>query len=389
MSTNINNSAYSTLNTYSVLSSSGITSANTTTITNGYYGSTKPSYTGSFVGTVNTTDASKAQGQLITLIAAIDFERGFAPTIQLTGTTSTPITLKPNVDYSGSGITFEGSSITLDAEGDSNAKFYITSLDAITFNNVSSITLKNGASTCNIFWLAYSVIKFTGTSPSYIPGIFISATKITFENASQVVGRLYAQTSNITFSGTSLVNGICTETPQNVVCYAKGTLILTKQGFVPIENIRAGNKVVTKGKILNNKFIDKDAPLQLDPVMWISKFKVTNLNTDSKPICIKKDALGQNQPFKDLYVSPNHGLIVKGKMVLAKNMVNEKTIYQDEDCVNVEYYHLECENHSAIIANGILSESYLEINNRDVFENSIRLHHRKSDFKKKISIKYL
>lgn len=35
MSTNINNSAYSTLNTYAVLAASGITTVNTTTITNG------------------------------------------------------------------------------------------------------------------------------------------------------------------------------------------------------------------------------------------------------------------------------------------------------------------------------------------------------------------
>lgn len=58
-------------------------------------------------------------------------------------------------------------------------------------------------------------------------------------------------------------------------------------------------------------------------------------------------------------------------MVLAKNLVNDKTIYQDKECDDVEYYHLECENHSAIYANGVLTESYREANNRDVFENSI------------------
>jgi hypothetical protein len=42
---------------------------------------------------------------------------------------------------------------------------------------------------------------------------------------------------------------------------------------------------------------------------------------------------------------------------------------------------LECERHSAIFANGVLSESYLDVNNRDVFENSIRIR-PKNDFKK-------
>jgi hypothetical protein len=60
-------------------------------------------------------------------------------------------------------------------------------------------------------------------------------------------------------------------------------------------------------------------------------------------------------------------------MVLAKDLVNGRTIYQDKECENVEYYHLECDRHSAIFANGILSESFFEANNRHVFENSIRL----------------
>jgi len=42
---------------------------------------------------------------------------------------------------------------------------------------------------------------------------------------------------------------------------------------------------------------------------------------------------------------------------------------------------LECENHSAIIANGVLAESYLDVNNRHVFENSVRPS-RKLDYQK-------
>lgn len=159
-----------------------------------------------------------------------------------------------------------------------------------------------------------------------------------------------------------------------VVCYAKGTLILTKHGFTPIENIKAGDKIVTKGKIKKN--MNGPRNFKIEPVMWISKFKVINLNSSSRPICIKKDTLGENYPFKDLYVSPEHSLFLNGKMVLAKNIVNEETIYQDKECKNVEYYHLECEEHSLIIANGILAESYFDSNNRDVFENSITLRNK-------------
>jgi hypothetical protein len=64
-------------------------------------------------------------------------------------------------------------------------------------------------------------------------------------------------------------------------------------------------------------------------------------------------------------------------MVLAKNLVNEDTIYQDMECEDVEYYHLECENHSTVIANGIVSESYLNMDNRSVFENSLKIYRKK------------
>ena len=91
--------------------------------------------------------------------------------------------------------------------------------------------------------------------------------------------------------------------------------------------------------------------------------------------------MGKNLPFKDLYVSPDHSLLLNGTMVSAKHMVNRTTIYQDEDLESVEYYHLECKNHRAIFANGILSETYLVLNNRDVFDYSVKLR-PKFNFKK-------
>lgn len=75
-------------------------------------------------------------------------------------------------------------------------------------------------------------------------------------------------------------------------------------------------------------------------------------------------------------------MLLNGKTVVAKNIVNGQTVYQDNTCESVEYYHLECEKHSAIVANGVLAESYLDVNNRYVFENSIKL--RKINLKSKL-----
>jgi len=358
-------SDYSILNTYAVLASSGITTINTTTITNGVYGTPDGTgIVGTFVGTLDGTNATTAQTQLTTLVNAIN-----AVTIDstITGGGGT-ITYTPGRYNSDSTIVYTSeTNIILDAQNNTSAEFFFTAVTGITFASVSSITLINGASNCNVFWLAGTAIEFTGTSPSTIPGIFIAGSTITFDNVSTILGRIYAQTANITFSGSegSSVDAICT---QNIVCYMKGTLILTENGVVPIENIQVGDKIVTKGKIYNYKFVKQNANIRIEPVIWISKFQVAHLDSNSRPICIEKDALDDNSPFQDLYVSPEHCLLLDGKMVVASSIINGKTIYQDSLIKEVEYYHLECKTHCAIFANGVLAESYLDVDNRYVFD---------------------
>jgi hypothetical protein len=191
MSTNINNSAYSTLNTYAVLAASGITTVNTTTITNGVYGTPAGvGITGAYIGTIDNINATTAQTQLTALIGAIN---AVTVTTTIIGGTGT-ITYIPGRYTSGSTIIYgSGTNIVLDAEGNSNAQFFFTAVTGIAFGSVNSITLINGASNCNIFWLAGTDIAFTGSSPSSIPGIFIAGSAITFMNGSQILGRLYAK----------------------------------------------------------------------------------------------------------------------------------------------------------------------------------------------------
>ena len=103
------------------------------------------------------------------------------------------------------------------------------------------------------------------------------------------------------------------------------------------------------------------------PVIWISSFKVKILNSQSRPICITKNAFGENVPYEDLYISPCHKIFINDKLLLeANDIINGNTIYQDNECESVEYYHLECEEHSAIYANGCLSETYIW--RKDIFD---------------------
>ena len=341
----------------------------------------------------NGTDSSVALSEMSLLVSYIGMITSGLTNVDI-GAGGNDITFSPGINYTSSGLTFVGKTITFDAGNDSNGQFFITDSGAgITFTDCTFV-LANSARACNIFWLANGETTgaFTATNSS-VPGVITTLNDFTTtsDGASNTsfTGHIYSFGAvTITRSGAGTLTVDTTSCGYDpVICYAKGTLILTKRGFVPIENIKAGYRVVTKGKIHENKFIENGAKLQLEPVMWLSKFKVFNLNSKSRPICIKKDAFRKNCPFKDLYVSPNHSLLLDGKMVAAKNIINGTTIYQDQECDNIEYYHLECENHSAVFANGVLAESYLEGNNRHVFENSIRLR-RKVDFNRQRKVNF-
>jgi len=93
---------------------------------------------------------------------------------------------------------------------------------------------------------------------------------------------------------------------------------------------------------------------------------------------LPKNAFGKNYPFQDLYVSPDHCMLIHDKMVRAKYLVNDDTIYKEAG--EIVYYHVECEEHSAIVANGVLSETYVDLDNRHMFEESERFQPRNIQF---------
>lgn len=310
-------------------------------------------------------------------------------------------------------IDFADIELEFDAGGDPDAQFFIHGL-TITFTG-TTFSLINGAQPGNIFWVSDGYVGITNSS---VPGIIISRGETSGDGVEVIYndpttpmtlrGHIFSRsyidlvseapalllnTNRASMLGEPLVLTLIAEpsyipppVPPKppVVCYAKGTLILTKNGYVPIENMKAGDKVITNGKIYKNKNV-KLEKIKTEPVVWVGKFKVNKLNSSSRPICITKNSLANNFPFQNLYVSPNHSIIIDGEMVLAKDLVNKITIYQDNECEDVEYYHLECENHSTVIANGIVSESYLNMDNRSVFENNLKIHrkiHKKPEIKK-------
>jgi collagen type I/II/III/V/XI/XXIV/XXVII alpha len=95
---------------------------------------------------------------------------------------------------------------------------------------------------------------------------------------------------------------------------------------------------------------------------------------DVLPVCIKAGALGTNMPVRDLWISPHHAMYFSdqgGVLIEAKDLVNGISIVQAERVDKVEYVHVELETHDVIIAEGALSETYLDEDNRGMFHNAL------------------
>jgi hypothetical protein len=124
--------------------------------------------------------------------------------------------------------------------------------------------------------------------------------------------------------------------------------------------------LVAKGKIRNNHH--PRVQRSIKPITNIVTFSVSSRFRETCPIRIAKHTFGKNTPFKDLFVSPNHGIIVKGNMMAPRFLVNNSTITQKLCNDVVTYYHIELESHEAIIANGLLSDSFLSHKEEEVKE---------------------
>ena len=141
-------------------------------------------------------------------------------------------------------------------------------------------------------------------------------------------------------------------------CFLRGTRIATPYGEVAVEDLRPGDVVLTLNR-------------GRSPIRWIGRRVLDPLMLDRPqdawPIRIRHGALTDSVPHRDLLVSPDHCMLVQDVLVPAKLLVNGTTIVQEERREPFEYFHIELESHDIVLAEGMLSESYLDLGNRHMF----------------------
>jgi hypothetical protein len=145
-----------------------------------------------------------------------------------------------------------------------------------------------------------------------------------------------------------------------VVCFAVGTQIGTPAGEVPVQNLTIGDLVQTA----------HNGPRK---VVWIGKGKVLatqGRRTAATPVIVRKDAVADNVPNRDLHITKAHSLYIDGVLIPVEFLVNHRTILWDDRAREVEIYHVELDSHDVLIANGAPAESFRDDGNRWLFQNA-------------------
>ncbi len=144
-------------------------------------------------------------------------------------------------------------------------------------------------------------------------------------------------------------------------CYCAGALIRTIRGDVPIDMLVIGDEVITAFGAAR-------------PIRWIGRRSYAGrflaANPDAQPIRFRAGSLGDGLPRRDLLVSPEHAMFLDGVLIPAKALVNGGMITQERGLDRVDYFHVELDHHSVILAEGAPSESFLEDGNRGQFQNA-------------------
>ncbi|WP_171012589.1 MULTISPECIES: Hint domain-containing protein [unclassified Sphingomonas] len=152
-------------------------------------------------------------------------------------------------------------------------------------------------------------------------------------------------------------------------CFAEGTPLLTPSGPRLVEDLAAGDMILTAG--------GEQRPIKW--VGWTSTHPARHVHPgEVNPVRVKAHAFAPNVPEQDVRVSPGHAIHIDGVLVPAGHLINGATIVQ-EAVETIRYFHVELDTHDLLVAAGLPCESYLDDGNRASFVNSgeaVALHGR-------------
>jgi phospholipase/lecithinase/hemolysin len=210
-----------------------------------------------------------------------------------------------------------------------------------------------------------------GLNPADVSSSVYTGSYTTFDPADLVSnvptiqdGYLFFDGLHPTSTGQDAIAALATAV---LACFATGTRILTPAGEVAVEALRVGQLVVS-------------ASGGCVPVQWLGHRHIDlgrqERPQDLWPVRVRAGAFGRDLPHRDLRLSPDHAVFMRGDgegaapgvLIPVRHLINGVTIVQ-EPVDEVTYWHVELPEHDVLLAEGLPVESYLDTGNRDAFAN--------------------
>ncbi|MEL7254538.1 MAG: Hint domain-containing protein [Pseudomonadota bacterium] len=146
-----------------------------------------------------------------------------------------------------------------------------------------------------------------------------------------------------------------------VPCFTPGTMITTPHGPKPVETLMKGDLVLT----MDNGF---------RPILWINHASLSahDLRRDPalRPVRVRAEAFGENQPCRDMLLSPQHRVLLRGwrtelllgtkeGLAAVVHLMDDQRVTRATDVEEVTYIHFMFDCHEVVCADGLWTESFL------------------------------
>ena len=147
---------------------------------------------------------------------------------------------------------------------------------------------------------------------------------------------------------------------ERVICFTPGTGIATPRGTVAVESLGPGDKVITRDNGIRE-------------IAWVGARDLSILDQQRtpslRPVLICEGALGAGMPEYDIWVSPNHRMLLTNQfaemlfgerevLVAAKHLTGLSGVSLPTSKAKASYAHIMFENHEVVLAGGTWSESF-------------------------------
>jgi len=135
-------------------------------------------------------------------------------------------------------------------------------------------------------------------------------------------------------------------------CFARGTLVRTREGYRPIETLAAGNEIAVRFQ-------------GFAPIKAVVSHTLNSVsgrwdgNQANLPVLVRRGALGENSPDADLCLTALHAVYVDDCLMPAGDLVNGTSIIFEaaDGRDRLDFFNIELDRHDVLDVHGAYCES--------------------------------